>query len=425
MASIIVFFKSHLLRLNLFDSGSENVQTLQKERRSTRLYLLVLILSITILTFYYAITPFNQTIIIKSPSFAEYSMVIHQTALQCPCSKVSVKYEQFLRIKPVYHELCQSDFITHEWTNQLALLYDQSRGNSNLSDWRRIALFQFQTLRSLCELTQGTIASGLQTFQQRELVQTQLVSEELFHAQMTSFITVFIDSSSKMFLRTLQFIQNTTAQSLLMAGASMTSVIPNEQLGFNFDGVSIPFPGNIYTFSDESTCTCSSSTATTCMGTATLAGEPVYGFQTGCYMMNALLKSSLQILYNQSFVDTLTNSPEKFRKLSLAVPDTNVDSLLSRMLVTAWPNTISYEQYFNECKPDSCQYTVSHRYGLFHIVTLMIGLFGGLSASLRVAAPAVMEIVDLAIHKLNCRQPRNRNQVGIPQNPGKNLLLFC
>ncbi|CAF4399354.1 unnamed protein product, partial [Adineta steineri] len=81
------------------------------------------------------------------------------------------------------------------------------------------------------------------------------------------------------FLRTLHFIQDTTAQSLFMTGASITSVRPVTQYRFLKDNGIVPYPGINYTFTDESSCVCSSSTATTCMGLATYDNITVSGFQ--------------------------------------------------------------------------------------------------------------------------------------------------
>jgi hypothetical protein len=392
------------LQLNLFNTGTQDEQIIQNERRSTRLYLLLFIISIVILTFYYTITPFTQTIITESPSFAKYSGLAHQSSLQCSCSKLAVKYGQFIHIEPFYHEICQSDFISNDWINHLFSLYKQGWNNSMASDFRRIAVFQFQTIRSFCQLAEETIKNGLQSFEEKEFIQSQLISLEQFQGQINSFIAEFINSISKTFLRTLQFVQNTTAQSLLMTGGSMTSVLPSYKSPVEWKYGNNVFPGMVYTFSDNFTCICSSSTSTSCMGTAIFGNEIVPGFQTGCYMMSALLKSTLQTLYNQSFIDMITNSSKNFQKLNSSVTNWTIEMLLSEMFVDHWLNTTSYERYFNACTPDLCQYTVSQRYDFLHILTLMIGLYGGLSSALTIIAPFIIATIWPAVTKFVTRK---------------------
>jgi hypothetical protein len=390
LRTFVGFPKNYLVQLNLFYTGVQNEHTIQNERRSTRFYLVLLILSMVIITFYYTIVLHTETILIESPSFLEYSTLVHQSSLQCPCSKIAVAYEQFIELEPFYHELCQSDFITDDWIDHLFSLYEQSWNNSISSDFRRIAVFQFQTIRSLCELAKGTNNNSVQSFLQKEFIQSQLILSEPFQVQINSFIAEFIDSMSKTFLKTLFFVQNTTAQSLLMTGASLTSVLPYNILRPNLNGAKIPFVGMVYTFFNGPTCTCSSSTATTCMGTATFQNDTVDGFQIGCYMMNALFKSTLEILYNQSFLDKLTNSSKHFQKLNSTVSNSTIEMLLNRMFVDHWLNTTYYERYFNACAPDLCQYIVIERYDFLHIMTLMVGLFGGLSSALTIIVPFII-----------------------------------
>ena len=373
MNNTIALVKTELSELNLFKTGSEHVNVVEGERRATRIYLSLLFVSIIILTFYYSIIPFDETITIPSPAWAEYSKLAQQWSLDCPCTKISIKYREFVDVAPVYHELCRSDFISDQWMEKMSLHYDRSWNDSVISDWRRIALFQFQTLRLLCQLSEENVVDGLQLFQDNNYVQSKLATADVFNTQMDSLLNEFIASSSATFGRILQFVQNVSAQSLIMAGGPMTSVIPNNQLGLAFDQANIPFPGNNYTFSDGTSCTCTGATATTCVGPSVLEQQNIPGFLTGCYIMNALFKSSLELLYNQSFINMLTNSTDEFRKLNSSHSHITVDTLLTNMFVDRWPTVKSYERYFNECRPDLCRYSVSYRYGFLQIITLVIG----------------------------------------------------
>jgi hypothetical protein len=156
-----------------------------------------------------------------------------------------------------------------------------------------------------------------------------------------------------------------------MTGAPVTSAQLYEQRYFDFRETNFPFTETIYTFLDGFTCACSSSTATTCMGIATFQNEAVDGFQTGCYILNALFQSTLEILYNQSFLDKIANSSKHFQKFNSSVSNSTIDMLLSRMFVDHWLNATYYERYFNMCKSDLCQYTVIQQHDFLNIVTFM------------------------------------------------------
>ncbi|UJR11678.1 hypothetical protein I4U23_015859 [Adineta vaga] len=389
--SFFTIFKAQFIRLNLFRSGIEDEIVIQRERRSTRLYLFLFITSLTILVFYYSITRSTQTILIKTPSFEEYSLRSKTISLQCPCQTIAIKYGFFLEIKPIYHGLCQSDLISNEFIHDLYKFYEQTWNNSIPTDFYRIGVFQFQTLRTFCQLTQQTIEYNLEKFFQTEYVQSYLISSKFFQSQISDHFNDFIVLTPKTFLRTLNFIQNITAQNLLMTGASLTSLLPRNQYELLENGESIPYDGMSYTFLDGSNCVCSPSTATNCMGLSTLNQEIVHGFQTGCYMINALLKSTLEVFYNQTFINILMNSTDKYQKLNHSpISNLTIERLLSQMFVIQWSNETFFQRYFNHCMPKLCQYTTNQQHNLLVILITLIGLAGGLSTVLKIISPFII-----------------------------------
>ena len=408
LCSFLASVKTYLQQLNLFKSDSHNESTIQTERRSTRLYFVLLIGSMITLTFYYSISTMREQIIIKYPTFTEYSNMRNQSSLQCICSMIAVKYGEFIQLEPTYHQVCDSDFVSNEWIHHLFIHYEQSWNNSILSDFFRIAVFQFKTLRSLCQLAKETIAHDIQSFQQTSLIQSQLISQGIFENKIDSVVSEFLDMTPKLFLRTLHFIQDIQAQSLLFTGAAVTSIQPKYRSIFITDGSNVPYYGIEYHFSDGSTCTCSSSTATTCIGPATFEQSIVIGFKTGCYMMSALLKSTLEAFYNQTFVNMLHNSSEIFKKLDAPVSNLTIELLLSGMFITHWSNVASFEQYFNSCAPELCQYTVIEHHMFLSIVILLISLFGGLSSILTIMVPIIIKKTGQVNWKSVLRRRRER-----------------
>ncbi|CAF1251650.1 unnamed protein product [Adineta steineri] len=413
------FLKLRLLHLNLFNTGSQNETIIQNERRSTRFYLIFLITSMVFFIIYYRVIFYTNTTVIEHPSLAEYSKYIKETLLQCPCSNIAVKYEVFAEIQPDYHELCHSDFISDKWINHLFSLYEHSWNKSDRNDFRRIAVFQFQTLRSLCQVAQETVSKQLQSFKATHFIQSHLVLPEVFRVQIGSFINEFIKGTPKAFLRTLHFIQDTTAQSLFMTGASITSVRPVTQYRFLIDGGFVPYPGINYTFTDESSCVCSSSTATTCMGLATYDNITVSGFQTGCYMLSALMNSTLEAFYNQKFIDKVSNSSQSFKKLNSSNSSWKIEILLSQMFVESWSDQILYEKYFQSCAPELCTYRKIQHYSFWNILIILIGLFGGLTKALKIITPILILKIWPMIRKKTCKRPTPAEQIVVTEDaPG-------
>ena len=404
--SLLTYFKSHILQLNLFESGSQDESVIKGERRTTHLYLVLLIISSVIIGFYYSIIQYTHTVVIESPSLDKYFNVSKDVSLQCFCTTIAIKYEEFVQIKPFYDELCQSDLVSDDYINQLYILYEKTWNKSIATHFHRTAVFQFQTLRTFCQLTQKTINNSLETFLQTEFVQPKLIPLEALQTEIASLVTDFLYMMPTTFLRTLKFMQDITAQNLFVTGASVTSVLPTYEF-YKPDPVTHPYINMNYTFTDNSSCTCSSSTAHRCMGLATFNNESISGFQTGCYMLNALLKSTLQVFYNQTFVNILTNSSNKFQQLNSSLPNSTVETLLSQMFVTHWSNETSFERYFNQCAPDLCQYTITQRNDLLFIITTFIGLFEGLSSVFKIITPFVATTIWPMIWNFITRRKRS------------------
>ncbi|UJR18639.1 hypothetical protein I4U23_005547 [Adineta vaga] len=356
-------------------------------------------------TFYYSIESRENTIVIKSPSFVKYSSLTKEVSLQCPCTTLAVKYKQFVAIEPVYHELCQSDFIAERFLQQLLALYKKTWNNSIQTDFHRIAIFQFKTLGIFCQLVQETIKHAVETFLQTDFIQSHLLAQDFFQNHIELLLRDFVELTPKTFLRTLTFTQDITAQNLFMTGASITSVLSFSRRNPTFnDFGNLPFHGINYIFSDNSSCQCTSSTANTCMGLATFKNDSVRGFYTGCYMVSALLKSTLEILYNQTMIDSLTNSSNIFQKLNSSASNSTIKTLLTRMFIIHWSNKTSFEQYFNNCASTSCQYTIIQGNSFLLIVTLLIGLYGGLSSVLTIICPIIIKTIWPFIRKLIVRR---------------------
>ncbi|CAF1136735.1 unnamed protein product [Adineta steineri] len=421
------FLKFHLLRLNLFKSGNENELIIRNERRSTRLYLILLIIAIIIIGSYYSLLLYENTIKKESPSFKEYSNLPKEFSLKCPCKTIAIPYKDFVDIKPDYHELCQneSDLISDEFIDQLYNFYELFSNDSSSSDFYQTAVFQFRTLRELCQTAQNTTGHHIKRFEEIDFIQSQLIPEESFQDQINSSLEVFIELIPKDFLRTIKFIQDITAQSLFMTGASLTSILPVDQYYEEYKETT-GYSGKNYTLANGSSCNCSSSTATKCMGLTTFKNNTVHGFQTGCYMLSALLNSTLEVFYNQTFINIVTNSTNIYQKLNSSNLNLNstIETLLSRMFVIHWSKEASFERYFNHCSPSSCQYTVMQRHDILFIFIAIIGLFGGLSSILRILVPIIIKTIWPFLRKLIIKLRTPTTQIisnESPENPTLSL----
>lgn len=104
MESFFTQFRSRIIGLNLFKSGSNEVETVRKELWSTRLYLTVLIMALMLLVIYTGLGTQTVHVVVNNPSVETYeALELKYETLKCPCSQIAVNYGSFIQIEAVYH----------------------------------------------------------------------------------------------------------------------------------------------------------------------------------------------------------------------------------------------------------------------------------------------------------------------------------
>ena len=72
--------------------------------------------------------------------------------------------------------------------------------------------------------------------------------------------------------------------------------------------------------------------------------------------------------------------------------DSTVEQLLADLFVEEWLTAINYSQCFTACAPSICTYTERKKINISYTVTLLLGLYSGLTILLRLLAPFLVEI---------------------------------
>lgn len=98
------------------DDELENPEQLLKEQLfSTRLYILLLYSSLTLIVLFLLFNPQALVKTINNPSIVTYSKLFkeHSETLTCPCSTITIPYEPFVDLNYSMHPLCH--FINDDW----------------------------------------------------------------------------------------------------------------------------------------------------------------------------------------------------------------------------------------------------------------------------------------------------------------------
>ena len=155
---------------------------------------------------------------------------------------------------------------------------------------------------------------------------------------------------------------------------------------------------------------CSCSQSPSCIDQAAVYKDARYpdgfvvpGLYIGCDTTEAVLQSNLECLYNQtcldqflsyllgnSSLDVIALAPLSLIRFSVR---STVQKLVNYLMVEQWNFSASFDDYYHQCRPAQCSYSVTTRNDATNIVTTLFGLVGGLSTILGVAVPVGVQTV--------------------------------
>ena len=130
--------------------------------------------------------------------------------------------------------------------------------------------------------------------------------------------------------------------------------------------------------------------------------------------------------HSAPFADCLTDFSPTHASSFILTPSPSISSRFARnptvneivesLFIESWITNISFDDYFIECRPSSGTYTIIYRQSITFIITSIMGLYGGLTISLRLSTPIVVKIVRKLV------QLRGRTQT--PQVPFSVLVVI-
>ena len=173
----------------MFDSESNDTTTIHRERLTTKLYLLILCLSLYSIIIYAMISHGKINITVLNPIESDYTklFMLHSQSLQCLCNNISVKYKEFLLVHTLFHEVCSSDFVQTKWRDYLFLVDDWSIYHR--ADVRSRGSIYFSFLSTLCQLSKTTVNNTIVQFLDEIFINTQIISRSELYLRIDSFVS--------------------------------------------------------------------------------------------------------------------------------------------------------------------------------------------------------------------------------------------
>ncbi|CAF3339959.1 unnamed protein product [Rotaria sp. Silwood2] len=391
----------YLTDLNLFPSvpPSTNMDELRTQRISTRVFIVSLMLSLTILIIYTSAVSVTKTVTIQTPDINQYKQLYerYQKTLSCPCKQVSIDYKTFLHINYTLHQVCSSDFVTDKWISLLTQM-----PNVELfypTDFRFTSIQIFQALKAFCELMEQWVLTNLVQFYANNYVSAFVTAVDLFESQSETLIQQFISSTTNNFLLSLRLIRDTTQANALLAGHQSNYILHTNSKGIYLDATSMSYNYG---------CTCASNAACTTNSKIYEQGSSpsnwtVQGFYTGCLASESLYQSNLECLYNQlclaqlkSYMGFNISTIGDILNSSIAsqfLPNTTIGVIMDRLMIEEWNWSIIYDDYYSQCQPSKCDATLITKNNVIYIVTTLISLIGGLFTALKLSVPRFVWLI--------------------------------
>ena len=369
-----------VLRINIFRSlDSHTAYDVRNEFRSTRLYIIALIISVGILVEYSFFTVTVKTNTLDTPSLEKITELENRT-LVCPCSTSVIPYGTFLSVAPIFHPICSSDFVSDSWVTEL----DRSKDQEILQ-----LCVPFRLLSLFCALVQKTVHAQLRQLDDTRIVNPRLLPQAQLESEADAKVKQVVSSARTTFFNSLQLFHDTTKTNFLL---SITDVFqPFATLLYALTGICFQF----VTYWDRNP---TASCPLLMRGSDT---EYLPGFDTSGNGLEKLLSSSFVSFDNETILQQLSslvyaNRSSFLRPLKLPLSySTNdtIESIFNTLMLDNYTQEISYPLYFSMCQPKLCLYTSIQRYTLLETISLTIGVIGGMTSVLGFLTPFLIRLI--------------------------------
>lgn len=418
--------KTYLLELNLFESSAEDIGERNAVRRlhlvSTRVYLLVCVFALAILGFSLWLSPWTTTLTLQSPSQAQFETL--PIDAYCPCTYAAPTYGDFISLRPEFHQVCQSDFVTDRW---IKTIFSGSNATYFLPyDFRNQGSALFLSLANFCRLANQTVVENILAFQTSSFISPQALSKVVLEFQAQSAFDQFKLRVPNEFNTQLRLLRELIVSNQFVS-ALHTSLRPM------YHQTSLTSPIRTFiqyvVYDGETPCECYKDIECTVEIPLSIINEfqttenaffytndtriqmIIPGLRAACTPVDSLLGSSLECFYNQSCIEELLSffdTDENFiamdvSKLSQRQVNATVRSIVNSLLVEKWEMNTSYENYFTRCAPVSCSYSTWQRRSAIFVMMKLISVLSTLTAALRIVIPNIVQF--LSRKKATVRNP--------------------
>lgn len=342
---LLNFFKE----LNLFESESEDVRIIHHQRLTTRLYLILMSMFLIGLIIYAALLSRTFTITVSRPTEYKFKQLFDHfpETLQCPCSRISIQYHEFIRSQVIFHEVCQSKFITQEWIDTT---YNANVTFISPNNIRTIISAFWQFVRFFCDLSKNILIDVYTDFNATLLVSPTVQSQVLIETKINASLNFSLNSALNSPKLNLLIVRESTIGNGSFSGLATNYYLhlasdwsiddnPDFQIDANSFEDGCPQPAVFFLSNETSNWT------------------NIPGMIFDCLVSDAVLASSLQCFYETwclSLIQWDVSINNRLQPLSLPshfTHNTTLQTLLDALMLEYLSTTVNFSLYYTQCDP--------------------------------------------------------------------------
>ncbi|CAF4230900.1 unnamed protein product, partial [Adineta steineri] len=435
--------KDKIITFNLYNKYSRDPIRVYHGVLATRLYIILLLVSICIIILfsYSSNQVFNETI--TNPSEEEYVKLEekYSATLTCPCTQISIPYQDLITTQVKYHQICTSDFI-QPWWYQSFLPYNSS--DDDKTDFLSFAPSYFQTLETFCDIAKIIGNNEINRFLTTTFVHGQILTNDSFYSQINSLINTFIELTKNEYLYRMSLTNGLLHSNQYLSHTTTSTMFNTVLREWSNEEYTIEIVIDALYTVNASNDTCYCVLDSTCnidhnlfvnTGSALSIVWGLDGIQGGCSIMDSVLKSSLlcwfentclnqlRLFVNAAQLPTLPSiAPLDSTLSSRYFPNTSIEIIFNEIMIEEWNFSSPYSIYYQKCKPSFCSFTYEKKTSIIYIITIIISFIGGINVILRLFSPLIIKIIFKFIHRL---KHKNSSQISTIQQESQQNVGIC
>ncbi|CAF1449457.1 unnamed protein product [Adineta steineri] len=331
--------------------------------------------------------------------------------------------------------ICSSVFTSRQWQTNITKSLVPDLSVYLIKDYRRFVSSHLQFLSHLCDLATNSMNNTIDQFLSSFLLTNELLSSH----ELDMHIELLVDQTR---LSAPVNFQNRLF--LLRTASHATPIISTYGTNFRFI---VPWlnanssSAITYALTYDNNCSCAlDMTCNTQAGFFSQNGSvfiPIKGLKMGCTPSEALLGSTLECFYDslcinriQEYTIAANNSINIINYSSLSINNSRflinstVMELINDLFIEDWMTNISYPAYFAKCSPSSCSHSFKQQYSLIYTITLLIGLYGGLTFIFKWICPKLVVLFSKMYRYLKKRRNIVQSDLSITVTTVENTVTI-